>query len=392
MKYIFLTNDPLKANSNQRSLFFYKFFKESASVSELNVLTMRDDSLFSKSEVLQTHLPFAGDIEFGIYLETFLTNGDKDTLATLEKLLEHDCLIVDNIYVAPLAIAAKKIRPEISIIYISHNAEANLKSCVASMLRWPRGVWDGYFDFIKTVESEIIHKSDLVLTCSNEDSSAVNYSLDENFLVVPNGAFLRTNDNHKGDIFSYLGCTRYVLFVASGHPPNFIGFLKGIGKDFGFMPPDTRIVIVGSSARYISDEILNSKFAETFLIKGSAINYASDDLLAALYEHATAVILPIFEGGGTNIKTAEAFLNSRLVISSSFALRGFDLTYWGTTKLRLANNQLEFKEAILGVLTDPIVTDEKVKTSKMDAYSWDWIRLHYGPTLDNFLNKMRLKA
>jgi hypothetical protein len=205
--------------------------------------------------------------------------------------------------------------------------------------------------------------------------------------VIPNGGKIRKPNNAgKDSVLSFLGCEKFALFVASGHPPNVHGFLNGIGIDFGFMPHKSRLVLAGSSARYIFEKIEESKYLETFLNRGSRIDFASDELLAQLYSHASAVILPIYEGGGTNIKTAEAFLNSRFVLSTEFAMRGFDQRLSAEKSFRIIETQSQFKNGIKTALEAPLIDREEESSG---AYSWDWIRKEYFDLVRSLIEKQR---
>jgi glycosyltransferase involved in cell wall biosynthesis len=92
----------------------------------------------------------------------------------------------------------------------------------------------------------------------------------------------------------------------------------------GFLPPDRKIVVVGSvAAPLLADErfrrwegINRSRIRFTGVIPGAD--------LAALLALAQVIILPITAGGGSNVKTAEALHAGRHVVGTALAFRGFE--------------------------------------------------------------------
>jgi len=151
------------------------------------------------------------------------------------------------------------------------------------------------------------------------------------------------------------------------------------------MPPNSKIVVVGTSGNYLMSKISESKYRETFLMRGKVIPECPNDLLARLYKHAEAILLPIFEGGGTNIKTAEAFLNGKKIIATQFSLRGFDLKYWNLDKLKLVSDKMEFRSAIINVLSASPALDN---LNDEFAYSWQWISDRYLEMIEFKLNEL----
>src|SRR5690606_28273039 len=95
----------------------------------------------------------------------------------------------------------------------------------------------------------------------------------------------------------------YALFCASAHPPNMTGFFNMLGGGFGSLKPDERLIVAGGAGpEIIKDNRLkpSSKLAERLVVTG----LVSQSCLAGLIDGATSIILPITQGGGTNLKTA----------------------------------------------------------------------------------------
>lgn len=80
----------------------------------------------------------------------------------------------------------------------------------------------------------------------------------------------------------------------------------------------------------------------------SAHGFAPD--LAALYQHANLVVVPVQSGGGTNIKVLEAMAHGRPGLVSSFVAAAFGHQFTDTKELLVAKNAEEFCTKTLSAL------------------------------------------
>jgi hypothetical protein len=364
MKVLFLTNEvdlDAKGGGAQRSKILIEAIKDSLPTS--STLSLRQISFFEfkrlqTSEVFD--LPVAHDIEFAINLRETLKINPNSLNSLTKEIEESDYVFVDNCYLAPLiehlAISG---RGDHRIIYISHNYERSLKETTSSILKWPDGSARKYLDKVAEFESLLWTVSTARVVCSLDDASNLNQEYFRDFIYVPNGGHSRKPPtDSENSILTYLGCESYSLFVASGHPPNIDGFLNGIGPDFGFVPLSSRIVLVGSATGPIQEKIVGTKFHETFLKNGSAIIEASDQLLDNLYAYASNVVLPIFKGSGTSIKSIEALLTGKKLIATEYAFRGIDVSQSSENQITFCETQYDFKAAISKSLLGPRVSFE----------------------------------
>ena len=74
------------------------------------------------------------------------------------------------------------------------------------------------------------------------------------------------------------------------------------------------------------------------------------DDLAATYQGANLVVVPIHSGGGTNIKVLEAMAHGRPCLVSSFVAKAFDGHLSDNRELLVANNAQEFSSKTLAAL------------------------------------------
>jgi hypothetical protein len=280
------------------------------------------------------------------------------------------------------------LNPRLQIVYISHNVESEIKYLIGNLEKWPRAASADYVSKVTQSEDKMIQIANTTFCCSEEDRMKLINRGSSKCFVIPNGGQLHPAKSMTAiELQKFLGCDKFVLFVASGHPPNFYGFLSGIGEDFGFLKDGQRLVVVGSAGKYLEAQILKSQFKETFLKRGSILHFAEEKLLGSLYANAHATILPIFEGGGTNIKTAEAFLNSNFVITTEFALRGFDTRLYAESAYQIVSDKRSFKEAIL----ETLMTDQKPQRKiNKNYYSWEWVTQAYQILIEQELRKLGL--
>lgn len=121
----------------------------------------------------------------------------------------------------------------------------------------------------------------------------------------------------------------YLLFVGSASPPN-IEALEFLCRRIAPRLTRYRLVAVGSGLEKFSHRFNHPKLE----IRG----FVED--LSSIYINATAVVAPIFSGGGMKVKIAEALMHSKTVIASPFAAVGYESC--GASSVRLAQTAEEF--------------------------------------------------
>jgi len=119
------------------------------------------------------------------------------------------------------------------------------------------------------------------------------------------------------------GHKKFALYCASGHSPNITGFYDIFGAGIGCIAPNEKIVIAGNAGEIITSD---SRFSKTAGLRNACISAGtvSEDCLQGLIETSHSIILPLTQGGGTNLKTAEALWSGKHVIATTTAMRGFE--------------------------------------------------------------------
>jgi Glycosyltransferase len=234
--------------------------------------------------------------------------------------------------------------PTARIVYSSHNIEWRLKQEILS----------SYFDaeiaqqsanLIKNVELAAILRADAVVCVSDGDADWIRTQTKAPVVVAPNGVRAwHTTETGRRAAASVTRGYRYALYCASAHPPNITGFFEMLGGGFGSLKPDEKLVVAGGAGPSIAGDVRvhqSAKLAEKVIVAG----VVSQSCLEGLLDGATCIVLPLTQGGGTNLKTAEALWAGKHIVATSVAMRGFE-RFIGASGVHLADEPGAFKRAL----------------------------------------------
>lgn len=253
-----------------------------------------------------------------------------------------------------------------AIVYSSHNVEQNFLAQQAALSG--RGMDDWNVRQAAEIELDMLAQADLVVAVSEQD--AAHFSLrNSNVTLAPNGIWKRDEPTDLGLWASRFSGLRTALFVSSGHPPNVNGFLSMTAPDLGFLSAKERILVVGGAANAIRRD---QRFRLSSDINDGRIELLGTQdsaTLSALIELADVVMLPILDGGGTNIKTAEALYNRKSIVATSFAFRGYE-HFAHDENVGLADNPAEFQDLLLKALRGSPRRVEAQDDERLDALLW----------------------
>ena len=253
-----------------------------------------------------------------------------------------------------------EMAPKARLIYGSQNIEWKLKKELFS--RAPIPGWDKHFvDITKERELHAIQNSDAIICVSESDLKEVQLETSKPVYLAKNGVGKSTptlkNDQHAK---SLVGDYSYAIYCASAHPPNIEGFFDIFGNGFGSLKPDERLLVVGSAGWAIPGDPRygrSAKLSERVITTG----IVDQKTLAALLNGANVVLLPIMQGGGTNLKTAEAILSGKHVIATPMAMRGYE-EFIGRPGIHVASSSQEFMQKLRQLMSEamPILDAEEL--------------------------------
>lgn len=214
-------------------------------------------------------------------------------------------------------------RNSVKILYGSANIEHMLKSKIL----------ENYFDkrhsercaqLVFECELAAARGADFVCATSAHDADWLQQHGAYEVVIAPNGVRDRvTTDAGISQANLITGHRKFVLYCASAHPPNIVGFFKLFGRGVGCLSPDERLVVAGSAGPNIrTDERFDRipALAKHYVSVGEV----SEECLQGLLHISHAIVLPITQGGGTNLKTAEALWAGRHMVATPIAMRGFE--------------------------------------------------------------------
>jgi hypothetical protein len=329
----------------------------------------------SSTEHKIQHSPYTGDITCGeaIYKDLKVRKRFTKMLLSYNPDIIHIEQPFPYLGLKPLL---EELGMKPKIIFGSQNIEAPMKRQILEGLLLPESTIQKTERLISRLETNLTQESDLIIACTRNDEEAHKKMGARNIVLAPNGVAEVPGSEKARQYwikkFEKIGIKNIVLFVGSAHPPNWTGFFDMVSKGLGFIPLDTRIVIAGSICDYfeqnIKEDSLNIENT-TFWLRAFSAGRLSEEKLRALIALADVITLPITEGGGSNLKTAEAILADKKVVATDHALRSFE---WFTDfpNVWVANNQKDFRESILKALRTS--RQERSQHQKKQATSVLW--------------------
>jgi len=353
------------------AVFFRGFYAE---------YTKDDITLGPESERLVHSSPLTGDIIAGEAVTR-----DLKVKAKLSRLLKDYSPDIIHIEQPFLYLGLKELLKELKIrprlIFGSQNIEGPMKREILHNSGMAPSDINKYVSIINNVEAEITRDSDLVVACTEEDKKVHQKYGAKNIVVAVNGAdHITTNMlsiNKWNKIFKSNGIQKKVVFIGSAHPPNWTGFLTMVGRGLGFLSYGNSIVLAGSICDYFEREInpdAMNIYDATFWLRAFSAGRLSQNDLDAIISLSDVIILPITEGGGSNLKTAEAILANKKVVTTKHALRSFEWfedfpNVWAT------NAPDKFKNYINDSLDAQNIERSNSQQQKAETVTWEYCLL-----------------
>lgn len=261
-----------------------------------------------------------------------------------------------------------------TIILSSHNIEYSHKQEILQSLGVKPSVYRPVVEKIKQAEEAICKDAALVIAVTEHDMKIHRAMGAKNLVVAPNGIAKSIPSQKAADYWKNYckkrSINHTVAFVGSAHPPNWVGFLQTVGEGVGFLPADTRLLLAGSISDYFQENFTDRTPSQiTFWQRVIPIGRLSEDRLAGLIQNADVLILPITEGGGSNLKTAEAVLSGRKVVATSFAFRSFE-QYQNLPNIYIADKPAEFRKAIIKAIDAPLIERTPSQLRLAEKVQW----------------------
>lgn len=260
-------------------------------------------------------------------------------LGRMIKNIDPDIILLEQPFLWPIVDLMKReraLKSDCCMIYSSHNTEAPMKREIYAHA-FPEDICHQHLSYVESLEQDSVMAADLVIaTCDAESFFVKGIDSGKKVLVKANGHTYRPRDNlWWKDKFQASGCDQNWVYVSSAHPPNVNG-LKSLLDLIPKSQTDFKIWLLGSIGQVIGCE--RYPFVECH---HEISNQDIDDAISC----ADGVILPIWQGGGTNLKTAQALLSGKPIVSTAFAFRGFE-NYINQEGVRIAESSQDMADIL----------------------------------------------
>lgn len=258
---------------------------------------------------------------------------------------------------------------EALLVFGSENIEEPLK----------RSIFESYahaneraLEAIAALERQACSEADLTLAVTAADLAVLESFGATRAMLAPNGISPWAASEAKlAEWRGKLPRAPWILYVASAHPPNFTGFMDVVGDSLACIPPNSRLVVAGSVGPHLAERLMQSRWHAINGTRLQVLGSLSDEDLAAVKTLAHAFLLPIQDGGGSNIKTAEALYSGAHVVGTPVSFRGYE-GFTEAPRVHLAPTPEAFQAHIRNVLgaAPPAPLSEAAEAVRMSV-RWD---------------------
>ena len=296
---------------------------------------------------------------------------DDAAAAELRSLLERfeaDVVVLDQLWMQRYACVARSAGAR--LVLNAHNVEAALARELAATERHPpaRLLRKVFAERVAKIEGELVNRADQVWVCSEQDRRLMTERYQPRSVhVVPNAVEV---DRYRGQQPprppAFTGTGPFFLFSGVFHyapNQNAATFLiRDLFPRLAAKHQDARLLLVGMDP---TPEMLAAAAADERIVVTGAVPD-----MAPYLRHASLMLVPLAEGGGTRFKIIEAFAAGLPVVSSPKGAEGLGAE--ARKHLLLATNVDEFLEATAEILSGgPTVRARTAAASELaDSFSW----------------------
>ena len=276
---------------------------------------------------------------------------------------QYEMAVFEHLWSAPLWHAVK---PQSKRTCLNlHNIESNLFESYARSDRWPISTahrrWAAA---CRAIESDLLPRFDLLLTCSEQDANAIAKFSKQTFVYPNSIPFVPLPSTAKTVDLVFSGNMEY--------PPNKVAvawFVKEIWPIVLAARPRTTWRIVGLHPDSIQSLVAGDSRVEVT----GPVEHAVENLASA-----RLAIVPLVSGSGTRIKILEAWAAGLPVISTSLGAEGLDCS--PPKQIILEDTAVNFAQSILKLLHDSSSMSELGKAGRClyeREYTWQaaWDKL-----------------
>ena len=210
-------------------------------------------------------------------------------------------------------------------------------------------------DQVRELERRAVSVATAVTSICATDQDALRTEFGVESTLVPNGTTVAgmplpaapPAGLHAGEPVDF-------AFAGSSYWPNLEGFARFADPSLAFLPPTARVQVAGSVCGQL---LAVPSIARHHSINASRIvlrGFLEMDDLVALMWAARAVLVPVFIGEGSNLKSADALASGRPVVMTRRATRGYeDVIDADREGVTVVDDADEFRQAVLTAFRVP---------------------------------------
>jgi len=318
--------------------------------------------------------PYASELISGRAIDD-----DIHVRSALAKLLvdyQPDIIHVEQVYpylgLKPLL---KDLGMHPKLIFSSQNIEYQMKRQIFQGVNMQPKIAGSLIKQTQELETDFSKAADLVIAVSQADAAEHRKMGARKVVVAPNGIDKKVPAKAELDYWKAFkqdkAISKTAVFIGSGHPPNWIGFLDMVGGNTKFIPVKSKILVAGGVSEYFKATYKPLSKYKPFWQGLVPLGRLSEEKLTGLIDSADVVLLPITSGGGSNLKTAEAIISGKRIVATTYAFRGFE-EYNCLPNIYTADNRETFRDTILMALNSPYKPRTPQQVALAERVQWHY--------------------
>ena len=278
-----------------------------------------------------------------------------------------DAILLEQPFLWPIYQKLKEdgaLRKDCLLINSTHNNEVELKESIYKQIFSSEEAAQK-LSIVKKLESEAAVAADLSIVVSEQDRKYLDsLSPRKKILLYKNGhEGIKTTKKIGEWRDRFANSERNFVVVGSWHMPNILGLKRLV--DAGLLSLDPKVIKLwvfgGMGPGLLSTFSLTLGGASPLEIIGQA---PSDDIDSAIMA-SSGVILPIWNGSGSNLKTAQALLSGKTIIGTNFAFRGLE-AYATESGVNITNDAA----ALLSAMSTVDISELHHRPQAVDDLKW----------------------
>jgi glycosyltransferase involved in cell wall biosynthesis len=246
--------------------------------------------------------------------------------------------------------------PRPKLVYSSHNIEWRMRPALYRLgLRRPGA--DAMIAATRALEAEVARRADLVLSISDLEAAEIAAESGREVLYLPPSSDLAEAPPPLGGRYADAARSqrvRYASLLSSAYWPNVEGFFQTFPEGLGFLRYGEQIWVGGQLGPALHQDRRHQDFNTLNDTRMQVLGHIADADKAAFLAGSECVIVPVHEGAGAKLKTADALASGRPVITTAHGIEGYGPLLEGSLGqgVYVADTPAEFRALIRRALRD----------------------------------------